>query len=276
MHHPVLPGKFDFHLKEVKTGFLFSIRGCRFSCAFCSGPRYYKRLSLTPIEEIERILGIYLELDIKHISIVDETFLQNKRHSNKVINALNKRNLTWNCTSRVDVLQGNVKDLKKYGLTGVYIGIESMNRLSLKAVKKGETPTQTIALLRELESHNSYAIATYMICFDEDTAESIKEDVEKLKSFKSLYSLVFWIATPFPGTEYYDNVKQGGQIVDMNWKHYDVLHLVKKHPTISPKEARELLVYCVKNHCHELNIRKGKVLRKWGKLERSGIGTDWL
>ncbi len=276
LRHPVLPGKFDFHLEEVKTGFLFSIRGCRFSCSFCSGPRYYRRLSLTPIEEIERILDSYLKQDIKHISIVDETFLQHRKHARRVINALNERNLTWNCTSRIDMLQGNIKDLKKHGLTGVYIGIESMNGLSLKAVKKGETPNQTVTLLRELESHDSYAIATYMICFDQDTTESIKEDVEKLKSFKSLYSLVFWIATPFPGTEYYDKVKKAGQIIDTNWKHYDVLHLVKKHPTISPEEARKLLVYCVKNHCHELNIRKSKVLRKWEKLERSGIRSDWM
>ena len=276
LRHPVLASKFDFHLNEHKMGFLFSIRGCRFTCNFCSGPNYYKRLSLTPIEEIERILDIYLEQGITHISVVDETFLQNKDHAKKVINALYKRKLTWNCTSRVDVLRGNIKDLKKHGLTGVYTGIESMNNLSLKAAKKGETNNQTVALLRELESNNCFAIATYMICFDQDTAESIKEDAEKLNSFKSLYSLVFWIATPFPGTEYYDKVKQADQIIDTNWKHYDVLHLVKRHQSISPKEARELLVYCVKNHCNELNIRKARILRKWEKLEKMGIGTDWL
>ncbi len=265
--HPVLISKYDYHLENYKMGFLYSIRGCRFSCSFCSGPRYYKRLALTPIEEIERILDIYLDHGIKHISIIDETFLQNKEHAKKVISALYKRKLTWNCISRVDLLQGNIEEMKKYGMATVYFGTESMNNLSLKTVKKGLTTNQTISLLRELESHNILAYATHMICFDQDTAESIKEDVEKLCSFKSLYSIVFWITTPIPGTEYYETCKQTDQIMDTNWRHYDLLHLVKKHPTMSPEEARKLLVYCVKNHCHELNIRKAKILRKWEKLE---------
>lgn len=269
-HHPVLIGQYDFHLESVKMGSLFSIRGCKYSCSFCSGPQYYQRLDYTSIEEVNKLLDIYLENGVKHISVVDETFLQNKSHAKKVIDALHKRNLTWNCTSRVDILQGNIAELTEYGLMNVYIGIESMNSLSLKLVKKGETPNQTVALLRELERQNQFALSTYMICFDNDSKESIKKDIEKLGNFKSLYSVVFWIATPFPRTEYYDECKLAGQIVDTNWKHYDVLHLVKKHPTISRKEARELLVYCVKNHCHDLNIRKAKILRKWEKLERQG------
>jgi radical SAM superfamily enzyme YgiQ (UPF0313 family) len=274
LRHPILLTKYDFHLREIKVGFLFTIRGCRYPCSFCSGPRYYKRLDVTHIEEVERVLDIYLEHEVKHISIVDETFLQNKEHAKKVLSALKKRNLRWNCTSRMDVLSGNIAELKTYGLTNVYIGIESMNELSLQAVKKKETPNQTIAILRELEENNAMAISTYMLCFDQDTSQSIKDDIEKLNSFKSLYSTVFWIATPFPGTDYWDRYKAEGKIIDTNWKHYDVLHLVKKHPTISPEKARELLVYCVKNHCHESNTRKARILRKWEKLEKEQNGKN--
>jgi len=266
--HPVMKSKYDFHLNSFNTGFLFTIRGCRFPCSYCSGPRYYKKLAPTPIEEVERILDVYKDMGVNHISVVDETFLQNKSHSRQVLKALLKRELTWNCTSRIDILLGNIKELKQYGLNGVYTGIESMNDLSLEAAKKGETSLQITALLKELEQNQTYVIGTYMICFDFDSEQSIKEDIEKINMFKSLYGVVFWIATPFPGTDDYDNYEKAGLIADRNWKNYDVLHLVKKHPTISPQKARELLAYCIKNHCNELNIRKAKILRKWERLEK--------
>lgn len=274
--HPVLTSKYDFQFEDIKAGFLFTIRGCRYRCTYCSGPRYYRKVDVTPIEEIERLLDVYLDQGVKHISVVDETFLQNKEHARKVLQALKKRNLSWNCTSRIDVLAGNIADLKSYGLTNVYIGIESMNKLSLKSVLKGETPSQAIALIKELEKNDAMAIATYMIGFDHDTPESIKEDIEKLKTLKALFSVVFWIATPFPGTKFWDELNAQGRIIDRNWKNYDVLHLVLDHPSISPEEARSLVKYCVKNHCNEMNIRKFKLLKKWENLERKGIGADWF
>ncbi len=269
IRHPVLSSKYDFFLKEIKTGYLFSIRGCRYNCSFCSGPRYYERLDITPLDEIERLLDIYMEQGIKHITVVDETFLQNKEHAKKVIQFLHKRNLTWTCTSRVDTLLGNIGELKQFGLQNVYIGIESMNDVSLKNARKGEHASQTAALLKELESYGSFAFGTYMICFENETADSIKENVEKLNMFKSLYGVVFWIVTPFPETDDYEQLDKKGLIIDKDWSHYDALHLVKWHPTITPKEARELLKYCVKNHCHESNVRKKKILRAWDKCEKN-------
>lgn len=273
--HPEMITRYDFQLDEIKAGFLFTIRGCRYPCSFCSGPRYYERLDITPIEEIERVLDVYLEHGVKHISVVDETFLQKEDHAKKVLAALKKRGLSWNCTSRIDVLTGRIAELKQYGLTNVYIGIESMNELSLAAVKKKETPTQTAAILKELEENDAMAIATYMIGFDQDTPQTIKEDVEKLTHFKSLFSVVFWIATPFPGTDDWDRYTAEGKIIDTDWAHYDVLHLVKKHPTIQPARARELLAYCVKNHCHDLNLRKRKILKKWQKMEANGQAINF-
>lgn len=276
LSHPILTTKYDFQFGDIKAGFLFTIRGCRYKCTYCSGPRYYKRVDFTPIEEIESLLDTYLSQGVKHISIADETFLQNKNHALKVLEALKKRELSWNCTSRIDVLTGHIAELKSYGLTNVYIGIESMNKLSLKSVQKGETPNQTIALIKELRKNNTMAIATYMIGFDNDTPESIKEDIEKLNTLEALFSVVFWVTTPFPGTAYWDDINRQGRIIDRNWKNYDVMHLVYNHPAIPPEEARNLLKYCVRNHCHEMNIRKYKLLKKMEKLEREGANADWF
>lgn len=268
--HPVLESKYDFHLGDTPTGYLFSVRGCGYQCTFCSGPRYYERQAVTPVEEVERILDAYRGKGIRHVTVVDETFFQKPRHARQVIAALKARHLTFTCTSRVDVLLKHLDELKEYGLRNVYIGIESMDDRSLASVHKGVQSRITEALLRRLEAYGSFAFGTYMLCLENDTIESIRRSVEKLNAFPALYGVVFWIATPFPGTEFYDRLEAAGEISDRDPKHYDALHLVQHHPYISPTQARELLFDCVKKHCHPQNIRKAKVLRKWRDMERAG------
>lgn len=196
--HPILDSKYDFHLADMPTGYLFSVRGCGFQCSFCSGPRYYQRRAVTDIEEVERVLDVYREKGIRHITVVDETFFQHPNHARRVIRALKERGLTFTCTSRVDVLMKHFDELRENGLQNVYIGIESMDDLSLAEVHKGVKASLTEALLKRLEARGSYAFGTYMLCLENDTAEKIQQAVEKLRSFQALYGVVFWIATPFP------------------------------------------------------------------------------
>ncbi|MCG8422333.1 MAG: radical SAM protein [Proteobacteria bacterium] len=275
--HPDLSHKYDYFLEEVPTGYLFAIRGCRAPCNFCSGPRYYKKLAATPLPEVEKILDFYRERGIKHITVVDETFLQRKQHAKEVIEAMEKREMTFTCTSRIDVLVRNIDELHEHGLTNVYVGIESMNPVSLQNVRKGNTPNKTTALLKRLHELGCFAFGTYMICMDNDTEESVKEDVAKLDMFPALYGAIFWITTPFPGTDLYDEVDAAGRIVDKDWSHYTALHLVQEHPNFTPEEARKLLYYCVKNHCHPMNLRKEKLVRRWNKIERRNpnIVNQW-
>ena len=266
-HHPVMVRDTKFLFKKVRTGFLASIRGCRYGCSFCSGPHYYRRRDYTPIKEIEKTLDAYVEKDVSHIFLLDQTFLQDKSHARKVIDAMDRRGFSWHCASRVDLLQGHIGELKKKGMLTAYFGIESMNDLALQYINKGESANQTIALLKELEENSVAATGTYMVGLDFDTIESTRDAVETLGAFKALYNIIFWVATPFPGTSYFDRYEREGKIIDRNWRHYDLLHLVKWHPHMTPDQARDLIVWCVRNHCHSMNIAKAKVLRKWKKLE---------
>lgn len=268
--HPDLSHKYDFYLEEVPTGYLFTIRGCRAPCNFCSGPRYYRKLALTSETEIDRILDFYLSRGIRHVTVVDETFLQRVDYAKQVIAAMEQREMSWTCTSRIDVLLRHIDELAEHGLRNVYIGIESMNDVSLKNVRKCSSANKTAALLNRLAELGRFAFGTYMICMDNDTEDSVKEDVAKLSQFESLYGAIFWITTPFPGTDLYDEMDRQGRIVDKDWKKYTALHLVNSHPNFSPESARKLLYDCVKSHCNPMNFRKEKIIRRWNKLERNG------
>lgn len=269
--HPIMISEYDFFLEKVKTGYLFTIRGCRMSCEFCSGPPFYKRLLITPIEEIERVLDIYLEHDIKHITLVDETFLQDRSHVKKVLEVLYKRGMTFSATSRADLFLGNIKELREKGLRSIYTGIESLNNLSLGSVKKGTNSHHVIQLFKELVENDSFAFATYMIGFEHDTVENVKENIEKLNAIEGLFAVQFWIVTPFPGSIFYDRLDKKGLITNKNWQDYDAVHLIWEHPHLSPEQTVDLVKYAVRNHCHPLNVRKRKILKAWDKFEGAEI-----
>jgi radical SAM superfamily enzyme YgiQ (UPF0313 family) len=237
------------------------------SCEFCSGPQYYQRLSITPVQEIERVLDHYREHDIQHVTVIDETFLQVPAHAKAVLAALKKRNMTFTCTSRIDHFIGRIADLKQQGLRNIYTGIESLNNASLQSVKKGERSELTPRLLKELRDMDCFAFGTYIIGLDADTADTVKADVEQLSQFDALYGVVFWIATPFPNTPYFERMEHQNLIVDRDPKHYDALHLVWRHPHLDPAEGQQLMCWAIRNHCHSLNLRKQKILRAWESID---------
>jgi radical SAM superfamily enzyme YgiQ (UPF0313 family) len=132
-------------------------------------------LALTTETEIDRILDFYLSRGIRHITVVDETFLQRVDEAKRIIAAMEKRGMSWTCTSRIDVLLRHVDELAEHGLKNVYVGIESMNDVSLKMVRKCSSANKTANLLNRLHELGSFAFGTYMICMDNDTEESVKE-----------------------------------------------------------------------------------------------------
>ena len=267
--HPIMVGEYDFYTEKIKTGYLFSIRGCQMTCEFCSGPAFYNHLVVTPIEEVERVLDVYLEQDIRHVTLVDETFLQNQSHSKKVLEALHNRRMTFSATSRADMFIGNIKELREKGLRSIYVGIESLNDSSLNSIKKGTSSSQNVQLFKELKENNSFAFGTYMIGFEHDTEENVKENIEKLNAINEIFAVEFWLATPFPGTIFFDRLDKQGLIINKNWKEYDAVHMVWQHPHMSVEEIENLQRYAVRNHCHPLNIRKQKILRAWDKFDKT-------
>jgi anaerobic magnesium-protoporphyrin IX monomethyl ester cyclase len=108
---------------------------------------------------------------------------------------------------------------------------------------------------------------TYILGLDKDTKESIKNDLERLNKLL-INILIFIIFTPYPELPLYPKWKKDGKIIHDNWKEYDGLHMVFKHPFLSPEEAKETLNYAVCNVYSPYNYNKRRVLRRLDQLKR--------
>jgi len=75
-----------------------------------------------------------------------------------------------------------------------------------------------------------------------------EEDIKRFPVFAKeigLMNCVFGIATPFPGTEFYDKLELKELIFERDWAKYDEMHSVYRLNSLSPKELESLESYCM-------------------------------
>ena len=270
LKHPIITTPFRVLFKGNDAGYLFTTRSCKFKCEFCCSNIFSKSTDQIKLEEIERVLDVYQEMGVRYINIGDETFLQNRGHAKEVINLMHNREMNWFCTSRADLLLNNVSELTEKGFNSVYIGIESMNEKNLANQNKGESIQKILSVLNEFNVNGVSASGTYILGLPQDTLSSIKEDLEKLNNL-SLFITIFLIFTPYPGLPVYNQLKKTNQLITNNWKYYDGLNPVFKHPNMSTDELRSIFQYAIKNVYKSNNFNKRKVIRRLNQLEEDMI-----
>lgn len=263
--HPILLSNISLLTNRRKVGYLFTLRGCTENCIFCNIPQYKPRMIITPMDEIVKLLDIYKEMGVTYIMLGDESFFSNSNYADKVVKVMEKKGMTWYCTTRADNILGKVKYFKEHGMERAYVGIETVSGQNLKSANKGEDAEVILKVLEEFQQNKCNLAATYILGFEHDTPESIIRDIDIMKSW-DVFGVCFWIYTPFPNTKLHRQFSQEHKIIDQKWEHYDCSHLVWKHPRITPGEMEKLRRYAIREVVHPLNYRKRQVLRKIKKM----------
>lgn len=147
-----------------KEAYIASTRGCTNRCTFCSIPTYYGLAHQTSWRE-RSVLNVCLEIDgiiesypqVEALSFTDDNFLGFKQeHKKRAIEiarhiASKKNHLSFEVTCRADSVDYDTfEHLVEYGLSGVYLGIESGVQRVLNLFKKGTTVEQNIRSIEVL------------------------------------------------------------------------------------------------------------------------------
>jgi radical SAM superfamily enzyme YgiQ (UPF0313 family) len=150
--------------RRIKEAYISTTRGCHNACAFCSIPSYYKlahgpRWRERSVEsvccELEELLLKYPEID--SISFVDDNFLGfHQKHWKrglsiaKRLHELNSQ-ILFEITCRVDSVDYELlSKLSEYGLSGVYLGIESGVQRILDLFRKNTTVEKNIKAIETI------------------------------------------------------------------------------------------------------------------------------
>jgi anaerobic magnesium-protoporphyrin IX monomethyl ester cyclase len=203
---------------------IITSRGCPHRCIFCTTRIYFGRtLRLRSIENvIEEIKECVEKHKINHICFWDDTFNVNINRAKELCRRIIEEGLRirWFCLSRVDKVDYELlKLMKESGCYNIQFGVESASQKILDNIKKDITISQIEYAFKASKVLGIETTAFFMIGNPGETRETIEKTIEFSRKLDPDYAR-FCLATPFPGTEFYENEKCGEQ----DWSKSDILH----------------------------------------------------
>ncbi len=227
---------------------IYSTRGCPYECKFCSVTKFYGKAYRT--KPISNILQEIETIGAKDYFLADDNIAHNANYSRELFKALSKKNINWFSQVSTKVLKHPelIELAAKSGCFSWFLGLESINTDSLSSVNKGfnnvEEYEEMIARMHKVGIH---PFLGFIFGFDFDFIDQFRQTLEFIKKNKVVFA-TFFILTPLPGTDLYDELNNEGRITDFNWSKYDINNVVFQPKNFSDKQLDKLFWRAYKEH----------------------------
>jgi len=244
---------------------MHSSRGCPFNCNFCLWtqtlykPGTYRMLSAVKI--VDEMLIVKEKFNANEVYFDDDTFTGNKNHVLQICDEIIKRKLKipWSVMGDAMITdQEMLKKMKEAGCIGIKFGLESgvpeiLNHIN-KPLKLSKLQ-QVINICKSLRLKTHVSISFGHLGETEDTIKQTLDYVIKLDSD----SIQFSLATPYPGTRFYDEVIDQNLLKATEWNEFDPTHNpIVNLPGISLEKLKK-----TESQAHGYWLRKKIIKPKW-------------
>ncbi|MDO8870313.1 MAG: radical SAM protein [Methanobacteriaceae archaeon] len=197
---------------------IFTGRGCPFNCTFCSWPqtlmgrKYRVRSVSSVLDELEWVEKNLAE--VKEVFFEDDTFTIDKKRVLKFCREYKNRGLkiTWACNARVGLDYETMLEMKKANCRLLIVGFESGNQIILDNIKKDITVDGIRQFARDCKKAGLLLHGDFIIGLPGETKETIENTKKIIKETKSDILQVS-VASPFPGTEFYEFCKKNNYLL---------------------------------------------------------------
>jgi len=197
-----------------------AIRGCPFTCTFCQ-PTLFNLFgrqirSRSPENMVKELELLYRHYRIRDFFYVDDLFTVSRTWLEEFRAALTSAGLLgrirFSINSRVDLIDeeiiGLLKSINTYYLL---LGLESGSQEMLDACKKGTTVQQGVAAVHLARKYAIRTHAYILLGLPGETTATLKATEELLAELRP-DTVHISVATPFIGTELFDQCNQDGRL----------------------------------------------------------------
>lgn len=246
---------------------LIPTRGCPWRCIFCrAGKVWGRRIRTRSVEnviyEIEYILS---ELKIRNIAFMTDSLTLNKKWAMEFLSAILKKGLQfrWVCNSRTDAVDSEMLSLmKKAGCLLISYGIESGDQNILNTAKKSIELKDCLRAIELTRKSKILSMAYFIIGLPGETKETIHKSIDFAIKLNPDY-VNFHVATPFPGTEFYDIAERNKWLITKDWNYYEEEgSAVIKTSELSPED----LMKAQKTAMKRFYLRPSKILKEFASI----------
>ena len=231
-------------------------RGCPNTCAFCSIACLYKSQYLRrEIPEVMRDINKIKDLGFKKFLLIDDNILADKQYTRELCSRVKSTGMKWSSQCSIELARDPdlLKTMVDSGCFALSFGIESIQSSNLIKLNKSwchpEEYSEHIKTLRNA----GIDVATEMIVgLEDDTRDSLRQTAEFIVNNKVEFPK-FYIITPIPGTDFYNEVKGSDMLVNKNIYSYSPTKSSLRTKNLTTEEIDEMYwelyneVYSLKN-----------------------------
>lgn len=242
-------------------------RGCPSNCTYCAVHQYYGKKFRTRnpkniVDEIEEVVKKYGIYDF--LFWADEA-LYNLKKMEEISDELIKRDLKirWFCNSRVDTIKYEVLiKMKRAGCWLMSFGIESGNQEILDNVNKNIKLSQIVDAVKITRKVGIETIGHFIFGLPGENQKTAKQTIKFAKKLGVDYAQ-FYIATPYPGTKYYEYAKENNLIETYDFSKFEISNAVVKTKEMSSDELMKIR----KKAYISFYLDPGFILRRFFKIK---------
>ena len=227
---------------------IYPARGCPFTCSFCSVIKIAGRaIRSQDLETTMASLRAAKAGGVKAIMFTSDNF--NKYpDASALLEAMiaEKIRLPFfvQCDTQIAKQEELIDLLARAGCFEVFVGVESFNRKILLAAHKSHNHPQLYGdIVRMCRKRGIITHFSNIIGFPEDTEAGIQEHLDALIEV-SPDAASFYILTPIPGTQQYDEFLAAGRIIERNLDRFDGTNPVWRHDELDWKQLEDTLFRC--------------------------------
>lgn len=212
--------------KRLPSVHMLAIRGCVFSCDFCSNPAIFgnKFRARTPKKVVEEIKHLVNTYGAKEISFWDDLFTINKKWTEDVCDEILKEgiDITWTCYARADCVNERIlQKMAKAGCWNIFYGLETGNQQLLDNINKRMKVQQMRDAVKWTKAVGIEIRASFIIGLPGETPELGEQTIDFAIELDPDYAQ-FCINTPFPGTKLYETASQWGTMTETNFDKFTI------------------------------------------------------
>jgi len=209
---------------------IYTSLGCPYFCSFCcintpfgnmlSGPRPYRLWSPEVIiKQIDELVNVY---NVVNIKIVDEMFVLNVNHVERICDLIIERGYKLNIWAYTRVDSANPKllsKLKKAGFNWLGMGIENANKFIRDGANKGYADEKLTITLNNIKQEGINIAASFIFGLPDDDLQTMQNTLD-LAMYIDIDHANFYNAQAYPGSPLYHEAVKNNWELPNSWIGY--------------------------------------------------------
>ena len=250
----LLSRRYSPFFKAIET-----TRGCPHRCDFCSVPVINgRRYRMRPLEEVDQEISTIIQKKGEYLFITDDNIIAREDYALGLFDIFKRHKVKWMAFSTIKIAANEMllQKAQESGCLSLFIGFESLLQANLDNVSKRFVDVkELIHLIQTIQRHRIGIHGSFIFGFDGDDPTVFNRTVDFVQKH-CIEIPSFSVLTPFPGTQLRKRLEEEGRIIDNDWSHYDMSHVVFQPKGMSVRQLQEGYLWAQKYICAPRSIFK--------------------